>query len=52
MGLVALYVLKRLPVAAPVPDSEKADYVLSGQGSPSVIKLDPRGPVADAEQTP
>jgi MFS family permease len=52
MGLVALYVLKRLPVAAPVPDSEKADYVLSGQGSPSVIKLDPRGPVADAEHTP
>jgi MFS family permease len=52
MGLVALYVLKRLPVAAPVPDSEKADYVLSGQGSPSVIKLDPRGPVTDAEQTP
>lgn len=52
MGLVALYVLKRLPVAAPVPDSDKAGYVLSGQGSPSVIKLDPRGPVADTEHTP
>ena len=52
MGLVALYVLKRLPVAAPVPESAKADYVLSGQGSPSVIKLDPRGPVADTEHTP
>lgn len=52
MGLLALYVLKRLPAGSPVPESAKADYVLSGQGSPSVIKLDPRGPVADTEDKP
>jgi MFS family permease len=52
MGLVALYVLKRLPAAGPVPESAKADYALTGQGSPSVIKLDPRGQVPDSEDTP
>jgi MFS family permease len=51
MGLVALYVLKRLPAGSPVPES-KADYALTGQGSPSVIKLDPRGQVADTEDKP
>jgi MFS family permease len=52
MGLVALYVLKRLPAGSPVPESAKADYALTGQGSPSVIKLDPRGQVADSEDKP
>lgn len=52
MALVSLYVLRRLPAAEPVPDSEKSDYVLSGQGSPSVLKLDPRGLVDEAESTP
>ncbi len=51
MGLVALYVLKRLPAGSHVPES-KADYALTGQGSPSVIKLDPRGQVADTEDKP
>jgi MFS family permease len=51
MGLVALYVLKRLPAGSPVPES-KAGYALTGQGSPSVIKLDPRGQVADTEDKP
>jgi hypothetical protein len=51
MGLVALYVLKRLPAGSPVPES-KSDYALTGQGSPSVIKLDPRGQVAATEDTP
>ncbi len=51
MGLVALYVLNRLPAGSPVPES-KADYALTGQGSPSVIKLDPRGQVADTEDKP
>lgn len=52
MGLVALYVLKRLPAGSPMPESAKAGYALTGQGSPSVIKLDPRGQVADHEDTP
>ena len=51
MGLVALYVLKRLPAGSPVPES-KADYALTGQCSPSVIKLDPRGQVADTQDKP
>jgi MFS family permease len=52
MGLVALYVLKRLPVAHQVPAPVKAGYALSGQGSPSVIKLDPRGQGPRPEQSP
>jgi MFS family permease len=52
MGLVCLYVLKRLPAARPVPESAKAGYAMSGQGSPAVVKLDPRGEVPRAEKSP
>ncbi len=52
MGMVALYVLRRLPSARTVPTSAKAGYALSGQGSPSVVKLDPRGQEPQAEQSP
>jgi MFS family permease len=52
MGLVALYVLKRLPAGSPMPESAKAGYALTGQGSPSVIKLDPRGQSANTEDQP
>jgi MFS family permease len=52
MGLVALYVLKRLPAAGPVPGSAKTGYAMSGQGSPAVVKLDPRGEVPRAEKAP
>jgi hypothetical protein len=52
MGLVALYVLKRLPAARPVPGSAKAGYAMSGQGSAAVVKLDPRGEVPRGDKAP
>jgi len=52
MGLVAVYVLRRLPSSRAAAKPEKADYVLSGQGSPSVVKLDPRGQAQRPTQSP
>ena len=52
MGLVCLYVLKRLPAAGPVSGPAKAGFALSGQGSPAVVKLDPRGQVPPPGPSP
>jgi hypothetical protein len=44
MGLLAVYVLQRLPKRQPVPEAAKTDYVVTAQGSSALVKLDPRGP--------
>ncbi|MDO8906468.1 MFS transporter [Hydrogenophaga sp.] len=40
--LLALYTLKRIGAAPPVPDAAKADYVVMGSGSQAVLQMDPR----------
>ena len=49
--LLALYTLKRMRAAPPVPDEAKADYVVMGSGSQAVLQMDPRS-TAEAETTP
>ncbi|TNF61566.1 MAG: MFS transporter [Burkholderiales bacterium] len=39
---LALYTLKRMRVAPPVPDEAKAEYVVMGGGSQAVLQMDPR----------
>jgi MFS family permease len=40
--LLALYTLKRMGAAPPVPEAAKADYVVMGSGSQAVLQMDPR----------
>lgn len=42
LGGLALYTLKRLSAAKPVPTEEKAQFVLMGGGSQAVLQMDPR----------
>lgn len=42
LGGLAIYTLKRLEVAGPVPTEEKAQFVLMGGGSQAVLQMDPR----------
>jgi len=42
LALLALYTLKRMKAAPPVPDDAKADYVVMGGGSQAVLQMDPR----------
>jgi MFS family permease len=51
MALVAMVVLNRLSAPQVAAEVAKADFALSGQGSPSVIKLDPRSPAAKADES-
>lgn len=51
MAMVAMAVLHRLSAAQDAAEVAKADYALSGQGSPSVIKLDPRSPASKSDET-
>ncbi len=44
MGLLALYIAKRLKVAMPVPVEDKSSFVVMGGGSQAVLQMDPRGP--------
>ena len=47
MAALALYVFKRLKVAAPVPTEDKADFVVMGGGSQAVLLMDPRSEAED-----
>ncbi|PKO67945.1 MAG: MFS transporter [Betaproteobacteria bacterium HGW-Betaproteobacteria-16] len=40
--LLALYTIKRMGAAPPVPEAAKADYVVMGSGSQAVLQMDPR----------
>lgn len=40
--LLALYTVKRMSAAPPVPEEAKADYVVMGSGSQAVLQMDPR----------
>ncbi|MBA4263824.1 MAG: MFS transporter [Comamonadaceae bacterium] len=40
--LLALYTVKRMGAAPPVPEEAKADYVVMGSGSQAVLQMDPR----------
>lgn len=42
LGGLAIYTLKRLGVAGPVPAEDKAQFVLMGGGSQAVLQMDPR----------
>jgi MFS family permease len=42
MGLLALYSIKRLSAAKPIPTEAKADFVVMGGGSQAVLQMDPR----------
>lgn len=42
LGALAIYTLKRLGVAGPVPAEDKAQFVLMGGGSQAVLQMDPR----------
>lgn len=50
MGAMALYTLKRLGAAHPVPTEEKAQFVMMGGGSQAVLQMDPRQAEATAQQ--
>ena len=49
LGSLALYTLKRLGAAKPIPTEEKAQFVLMGGGSQAVLQMDPRQ--ADGSQS-
>ncbi|MEZ5643681.1 MAG: MFS transporter [Burkholderiaceae bacterium] len=51
LALLAIYTLKRMRYAPPVPDEAKADYVVMGGGSQAVLQMDPRS-TADTEAPP
>lgn len=40
--MLALYTIKRMGAAPPVPEEAKADYVVMGSGSQAVLQMDPR----------
>ena len=42
LAALALYTLKRMRVAPPVPEAVKAEYVVMGSGSQAVLQIDPR----------
>jgi MFS family permease len=48
LALLAVYSVKRLSAAKPIPTEEKAEFVLMGGGSQAVLQMDPRS-LADAE---
>lgn len=56
--LLALYTIKRMGAAPPVPEAAKADYVVMGSGSQAVLQMDPRdtsevsAPAASSESPP
>jgi len=54
--LLALYTVKRMGAAPPVPEEAKADYVVMGSGSQAVLQMDPRdtseGPPPEAPSPP
>jgi MFS family permease len=45
--VLALYTLKRMRAAAPIPVADKADFVLMGSGSQAVLQMDPRALAAE-----
>lgn len=49
MGLLAVYSVKRLSAAKPIPTEAKADFVLMGGGSQAVLQMDPRSLAEDGE---
>jgi predicted MFS family arabinose efflux permease len=55
---LALYTIKRMGAAPPVPEAAKADYVVMGSGSQAVLQMDPRDtsegspPAASPESPP
>lgn len=49
LGGLAIYTLKRLGAASPVPAADKAQFVLMGGGSQAVLQMDPRQPEAAAQ---
>lgn len=44
LAVLAIYTLKRIRAAAPVPDAAKGDFVVMGSGSQAVLQMDPRAP--------
>ncbi|HMN93312.1 MAG TPA: MFS transporter [Hydrogenophaga sp.] len=42
LAALALYTIKRMRVAPPVPEEAKAEYVVMGGGSQAVLQMDPR----------
>lgn len=53
LGGLAVYTLKRMGAASPVPAQEKAQFVLMGGGSQAVLQMDPRqaeAPAPDSAQ--
>jgi len=51
LGLLAVYAVRRIRAAAPVPAEEKMDFAPVGNVSPAVVQLDPRTP-ADTDAAP
>lgn len=47
MGLLALYIAKRLGKGVAIPTEEKTSFVVMGGGSQAVLQMDPRGPAED-----
>jgi MFS family permease len=48
--VLALYTLKRIRSAPPVPEAAKGDFVVMGSGSQAVLQMDPRAPEEGAPQ--
>jgi MFS family permease len=46
---LALFTLKRMRAAAPIPTEDKAEFVLMGGGSQAVLQMDPRALPTDDE---
>lgn len=53
MGSLAVYSIKRLTAAPPIPTEEKADFVVMGGGSQAVLQMDPRmAPEGESTESP
>ncbi len=49
LAVLAVYTLKRMKAAPPVPEDAKADYVVMGGGSQAVLQMDPRSAIESVD---